>query len=311
MSIFSRRIFSNLCKLPILQVANRSLIKETNFRYFSEDIPNEKFELADKVAVIVGGAGEIGYSIAHTFLRNGVNNVSILDKDVTKGEEAVDKLVQKFGNSKAIFYETEITDSKNVDAALRNTILHLNGIDIVVNCAGIFNDSKWEEQIQTNMIGTVVTTLLGLQHMSSSGPGHGGIVVNVASIMGVIPSLGYPLHTMTQYGIVGFSRALGCSDQYNRTKVKIVGYCPGPTDTKLFRDAANNSINPNFSTEFLQEIDGCVVQKPEKVAEGLCLVMETAKSGSIWVAENNDTPYEVRFPEVTAVNAKTSQAAIN
>lgn len=46
--------------------------------------------------------------------------------------------------------------------------------------------------------------------MSKSSNGYGGIIVNVGSILGIIPSSGYPLHTMTQFGVCGFSKALGC-----------------------------------------------------------------------------------------------------
>lgn len=68
--------------------------------------------------------------------------------------------------------------------------------------------------------------------------------------------------------------------------------------------APTNSINQNFAAEFREEIDRCLIQGPEIVAQGLIKILEKAKPGTIWIAENNAEPYEVSFPNVGNMKQK-------
>lgn len=104
--------------------------------------------------------------------------------------------------------------------------------------------------------------------------------------------------------IAGFSKALGSSYLHDRTGVKVFGYCPGLTETNLMKTAATNSINQNFAAEFREEIDGCLIQKPEIVARGLIKILEKAKPGDIWIAENDGEPYEATFPYAGSMKQK-------
>lgn len=175
---------------------------------------------------------------------------------------------------------------------------------IVVNNAGVMDDTRWDRQIKTNLCGSIIGTLLGMQYMSSSASGHGGTIVNIGSIMSMIPSSGYPLHTMTQFGIIGFTKALGGGNHVERTNVKIFAFCPGLTNTELLTNAPPKAINENFTKEYLEEIEGCEPQQAESVAKGLHEVIETAVAGSIWVVEKNNKPYLVNFPEIATSQMK-------
>lgn len=151
---------------------------------------------------------------------------------------------------------------------------------------------------------TVVGTLLGMQYMSKTSLGQGGTIVNMSSIMGLIPSSGYPIHTLTQFGIVGFSRAIGNISHFERTGVKVMSLCPGLTNTKLLKQAPYHAINDKFRKEFKEESMGCVLQKPESVALAVLDILCNGMPGSVWVVENNSKPYEIRFPEVADLRFK-------
>jgi 15-hydroxyprostaglandin dehydrogenase (NAD) len=143
-----------------------------------------------------------------------------------------------------------------------------------------------------------------MQYMSKTSFGQGGTIINMASIMGLIPSSGYPIHTLTQFGIVGFTRAIGSVNHFDRTGVKVTALCPGLTNTKLLKQAPYHAINDNFRKEFKEESGGCTLQKPENVALATLDVLCDALSGSVWVVENNSKPYEIRFPEVADLRFK-------
>ncbi|CAG9814384.1 unnamed protein product [Phaedon cochleariae] len=281
---------------PALNSAARRT--NTNASQTSTEGDPEKLNLEEKVAVITGGASGIGYAIAKQFLKEGMSALSIIDINKEKSEEQVKLLTEEFGEDKVLFSEGDVSDADQMDAAFRNTALHYQSIDIIVNNAGILDDTLWEKELNTNLRGCVIGTLLGMQYMAKSSSGEGGIIVNIGSIMSVIPSSGFPIYTMTQSGIYGFTRALGSSSLYSRTGVKMLCYCPSLTDTELLKDTSDKCINYNFANEFQEEIASCTVQKPENVAKGLVSILGEAEPGSIWIVENDQDPYEIEFPGI-------------
>lgn len=140
--------------------------------------------------------------------------------------------------------------------------------------------------------------------MSKTSVGQGGTIINIASIMGLIPSAGYPLHTLTQFGIVGFTRAVGAISHFERTGVRIAALCPGLTNTKMMKQAVYQTINENFRKEFKEESGGYPLQRPESVALATLDVLKEGLSGSVWVVENDTKPYEIQFPEVADLRFK-------
>jgi len=57
-------------------------------------------------------------------------------------------------------------------------------------------------------------TLLGLQYMGKDEGGKGGVVVNIASILGLAPFSGSPIYTASKHAVIGLSRSFGVSTAY-------------------------------------------------------------------------------------------------
>lgn len=84
-----------------------------------------------------------------------MQRLSIMDIDSEKGEDAQAALSNTFGSDKVLFFEADISNAKELDDAYRKSIQFHDIPDIVVNCAGIIDDTKWEKQLKTNMAGYV------------------------------------------------------------------------------------------------------------------------------------------------------------
>ena len=54
-------------------------------------------------------------------------------------------------------------------------------------------------------------TLLGLQYMGKDNGGKGGVVVNIASILGLAPLAGSPVYVATKHAVIGLTRSFGVS----------------------------------------------------------------------------------------------------
>jgi 15-hydroxyprostaglandin dehydrogenase (NAD) len=62
-------------------------------------------------------------------------------------------------------------------------------------------------------------TLLGLQYMGKDEGGNGGVVVNIASVVGLAPFAGSPVYSATKHAIVGLTRSFGVSTAYSNVDI--------------------------------------------------------------------------------------------
>lgn len=78
--------------------------------------------------------------------------------------------------------------------------------------------------------------------MGKDNGGRGGIIVNMASILGLQPLAGCPIYVGTKHFVIGFDRSIGTPIYYNRTGVKVLTMCPGVTDTPLISEAGSRVL---------------------------------------------------------------------
>jgi len=258
------------------------------------------YDIKGKIALVTGGARGIGLSCVKELLRNGVQAVSILDINAEEGSQAVKELSKEFGDDKTIFIKTDVTKSNEFEDGFKATINKWKKIDIVVNNAGVLNDAQWDLEISINCGGVVRGTLLGFQYMGKDKGGNGGVIVNIASILGLQPLDSCPVYTASKHFVVGFDRSLGTPYHYNRTGIKIVTMCPGVTETLLVHDAnkyALTSLCSDMGQLLVADLTALPAQPTENVAKGVITLITKGDNGSVWVAEGNQPVYEVEIPD--------------
>jgi len=82
-----------------------------------------------------------------------VLHLSIIDIDEESGEKALELLGKEFGEEKVLFFGADVADALTLDDVYRKSIQFHDIPEIIVNSAGIMNDTKWDKQIWTNMNG--------------------------------------------------------------------------------------------------------------------------------------------------------------
>src|ERR1039457_3350245 len=128
--------------------------------------------LKDKRVLITGGASGIGAATAARFLEEG-SRVCILDRDA-KACEAIRH--QLPGISEAII--ADVTDLMQVEAALADAVRVMDGVDVLINSAGIsirhsfleITPEEWDKVIAVNLTGVFYVAQTAARHMM----GHGG-----------------------------------------------------------------------------------------------------------------------------------------
>lgn len=245
-------------------------------------------QIKDKRVIVTGAASDLGFAFCRELLRNGASIIVMIDIRQSPGEKAVEILNSEFGRKRAIFLHCDVTNSSELDASFKEAINVLGGLDILINNAGVVNETDFSKAIDVNVTAVIRGTLLGIQQMGKDSGGKGGVIVNVSSIAGLRALSELPVYSATKHAVVSFSRSFAQPYHYGRTNVKVIVLCPGLTDTL-------EDLSQDFSdTEIVQSYQP---QKVESVAHGLVYVIRCAQNGSIWISEDGKPVYEVQLPD--------------
>jgi 3-oxoacyl-[acyl-carrier protein] reductase len=164
--------------------------------------------LQDKVAVITGSASGIGKEIARTFVREGAK-VVIADLN-QKGADAT--ALEMGGPERAIGVAMDVTSEEQVEAGIAKVIAAFGRIDVLVSNAGLggtasvldMTDEQWFRVLDVTLTGTFRCTRAALRQMVAQG--HGGAVVNNASVLGWRAQPGQAHYAAAKAGVMALTR---------------------------------------------------------------------------------------------------------
>ena len=193
------------------------------------------FGLKNKVALVVGGGGELGKAMALGIAKSGAD-VAIADIKV-QAANAVSKEITALGRE-SIALEVDVTNSKIVDNMVEKVIAKFNQIDILVNSAGISNhvpahemsDEDWESVVKINLNGTFFCCRAVGKYMVKQ---QKGSIINIASMSGSITNKDSfnASYCASKGGVKMLSKQL--AEQWARYNIRINSISPGYMRTEL------------------------------------------------------------------------------
>nr|CAI5827587.1 unnamed protein product [Callosobruchus analis] len=211
------------------------------------------YEIRGKVAVITGGASGIGLEYAKELLRNQAKGVALADLNPELGTKALQEIEREFGPNKAIFIQTDVTDYNQFEDAFKKTAEKYKNIDILINNAGILNDSIWQKEIAVNVNGVVHGMLLGMdKYLPKYRQEEEAVIVNISSTAGIQGYGHVPIYCATKHAVHGMTRSWGVPEFYEETKVRVVGIHPGVTNTPLIFNMPGSNFGGKYEA-FLQK----------------------------------------------------------
>lgn len=203
-------------------------------------------KLDGKVAVVTGGAMGNGLGIVKVFLKYGAK-VIILDYS----DELVSTITElKKEGYDVLGYKVDISDNRQVEAAVRDIETKFDKVDILVNNAGIcmlekFEDMSFElrdKHFNININGTWNVTKALLPLIKKSGKGS---IVNLSSVTGTkVADVGEVAYATTKAAIMGFTKGLAIELVSNNIRVNSIlpGYILTPMVEKMAK--VSNPDNP-------------------------------------------------------------------
>ncbi|KAK5639748.1 hypothetical protein RI129_010559 [Pyrocoelia pectoralis] len=259
---------------------------------------NKSFDFNGKIALVTGGARGNGYAIISELLQKGVRGVTMIDVNAQRGQQAAQELNKKYGYGKVIFIPVNISQATQFEYAFRVSMWHWNGLDIVINNAGVVGEDNWISMVNVNIVGTVQGTYLGMQYMSKSKRGKGGVIINISSSLGMDPAHHQPVYGASKSFILSLDRSISDELYFNYNGIRIITVSPGATDTQMFHNfglSASNALNPYLKEKAIEVANYRSPQSTFSVAKGVTTVIEEGDNGGVWIIEDGEQPYEICF----------------
>jgi len=223
-------------------------------------------DLEEKVAVVTGAGGGIGRGIALKFASLGARVVAA-DIKMEGAKETV-ALLEK-GGARGLALGTDITDFKQVQEMVKNTLRAFGQIDILVNNAGwdkiepfMKNSPElWEKVGAVNLKGPIYCTRAVLDPMMERKYGK---IVNISSDAGRVGSTGEAVYSACKGGIIAFTKTI--AREMARYLINVNCVCPGATDTPLLAELTGGEAGAKIIEAMVKAVPFRRLGKPEDIA---------------------------------------------
>lgn len=247
------------------------------------------FDLTGKVALVTGASRGIGESIAKLLAKYGAH-VIVSSRKIDACQAVVDQIVQAGGSAQA--FACHVGEMDQIESIFTAIKQQHGKLDILVNNAaanpyyGHIIDTdlqSFQKTVDVNIRGYFFMSSLGAKLMKHS---HGGSIINVASVNGVIPGDLQGIYSITKAAVISMTQAFAkeCA-QFN---IRVNALLPGGTDTKF---ASALVDNPAVLNKMMHHVPMKRVAQPDEMAGTVLYLASAASSYTTGAAINVDGGY--------------------
>ncbi|HIE43710.1 MAG TPA: 3-oxoacyl-[acyl-carrier-protein] reductase [Candidatus Omnitrophica bacterium] len=231
--------------------------------------------LKDKISLVTGAAQGIGRAIALKFADEG-SDVVLIDVNREKCGEVAKQIESKRRKSWA--YELDVSDYRQVEELLKGEIPNWGRIDILINNAGITRDNlilrmkeeEWDDVIRINLKGAFNFCKVVSRYMMKQ---RSGVIVNIASVIGIIGNAGQVNYAASKAGIIGVTKTL--AKELASRNIRVNAVAPGFIETPM-----TERLTEERKQRMLEAIPLGRIGSPEEVAK-VVLFLATDESSYI------------------------------
>jgi NAD(P)-dependent dehydrogenase (short-subunit alcohol dehydrogenase family) len=219
--------------------------------------------LKGKVAIVTGASSGIGQAVAFAYAR-AETKVVVSDVAVEQGERTVALIRERGGD--ATFIACDVSNSGEVESLVNRTLETYGQLDFACNNAGIGGPAAptgdyplegWEKVIGINLSGVFYCMKYEIPPMLKQG---GGVIVNMASILGHVGFANSPAYVAAKHGVLGLTKTAAL--EYSKLGIRTVAVCPAFIHTPMI----DQGITPEIQTEIAGMHPMGRMGEPEEVA---------------------------------------------
>merc|ERR1719204_964935 len=236
-----------------------------------------QMDVKGKVTIITGSAQGLGKAFAIRLLAAGAK-VCLSDVNTEVGEKTLVELKERFGEDEVAFIRCDVTKTDDLVALYDNCEKHFGAkVEIFCNNAGINSKvAGWKRCMDINIMAAMEAAELVLERMSLANGGKGGLLVNTASLAGIVPGWVQNLHSYfaSKHAVVSMTRTLGSANVFKETGVKVQCICPSFADTAILGDAEHRDmLKKNFGILTVEEVSEGFMQLVENCGNGAAVIV--------------------------------------
>jgi 2-deoxy-D-gluconate 3-dehydrogenase len=191
------------------------------------------FDLQGKVAIVTGGNGGIGLGIARGLARAGAS-VAVAARNSDKTRAAVDEIRALGGN--ALGVQVDVTEGKQVQRMVTDTVDAFGGVDILVANAGMsirkapetYTLDEWATVVATDLTGVFSCCHAVYPRFKERG---GGKILTIGSMSSIFGQAIAAPYSASKGGVVQLTRSLAAA--WAKDNIQVNSILPGWIDTEL------------------------------------------------------------------------------
>ena len=246
-------------------------------------------DLTGKAALVTGASSGLGRHFALTLARAGAK-VAVAARRI----EALQELVAEISafDGRAIAVQLDVTQSQSVRNCIDAAETELGALSIVVNNAGVAgredaletDEADWDRVLDTNLKGVWLVAQESGRHMIRLG--HGGSIVNIASILGLVGASNVASYCTSKAGVINLTRALAV--EWAPHEIRVNAIAPGYVVTDLNR----KFLAGPGGEAILERVPQRRFGEPEDLDGALLLLVSDAAryiTGSVLVVDGGHT----------------------
>jgi NAD(P)-dependent dehydrogenase (short-subunit alcohol dehydrogenase family) len=218
---------------------------------FYKEVSMNRQRFQGETVIITGGGRGIGRATAFRFAREGAD-VMLVGRTIESLDDTVSTIEREGG--KAWYHRADVTKSVQVNGIIHAATKRCERIDVLINNAGIDDDTpfldieekNWDQIIATNLKAPFLLSQKIAREMVKSGS---GVSLHNASIDATGGEGNYASYIAAKTGLLGLSRTMALELAAYGIRVNCVS--PGYTHTEM----TENAVGPGMVQHLLNSFD--------------------------------------------------------
>lgn len=230
--------------------------------------PPAPSSLAQRTAVVTGGARGLGLAIAEALCQAG-SDVALVD--LLDGEAAARELAERTGR-RVTYAHADVTDERSIQAAFDHVESALGTPDILVHCAGITSGTaaldltaeEWNRLLSVNVTGTFLTNqAFARRHVDRSEPDVRASIVNVSSMSAFVVNVPQTqaAYNTSKAAVSMLTKSLAI--EWLPLGIRVNAVAPGYFASDMTRDFV--AANPRMAEEWTARIPSGRMGEPHEL----------------------------------------------
>lgn len=232
-------------------------------------------QLKGKTALVTGGTAGIGKAIAVTLASRGAN-VAIFGTNEERAKKAVEEAKSACADptQKVGYFLVNVANSLEVDEAIQKVLAEYEGVDVLVNNAGITKDAllmrmkeeDWDEVLAVNLKSIYNTCRSLARPMMKQ---KSGSIINITSVVGLTGNAGQANYAASKAGMIGFTKSL--AKEFAPRGIRANCIAPGYIETKM-----TEALPSKVKEGIVASVPLGRIGQPEDIAEAVCFLASEA-----------------------------------